>query len=156
MGQVVAVPLKSTRVFHPQWERHHIPVAEGGMTGTIQILRPDLVGSRDKESGRTDFAEPTLIYEGPARIQAKRTGEPDINERGHQVVISGQYLVCVENDCPEVLVKDLVKVMALRQGNASFVGQIMDVIDATNGTHVWDRYLGCNLQQSQNRGNGGV
>lgn len=138
------MPLPNTRVIPVGWEAWHEPVAIGSLTGEIQVFRPDFVGVRDAGTGRTDFAEPELIYEGPARVQKRDIGEANIRLAADKVVSISPYLVVVGKACPMVLVRDRILIIT-DPGDPDAVGVVLDVADVARGTLTFERDISCNL-----------
>lgn len=149
LSAVVTVPLPSTRVIHPRFEAHHVPVATGTMTAVVRVLRADTVGIRDTETGVTAYALPAVIYLGPARIQERDVGRVDIRSSAGRVQTRGDYLITLSRWCPAVLVRDVVEVF----NDADPTDRVSyEVKDAERGSLRWETDLGCDLVQPTNAG----
>ena len=56
------MPFPGTHVFHPDWETHHRPVAEGAQTATGIIRRYSSTGVHNDATGKTEYPPPTVVY----------------------------------------------------------------------------------------------
>jgi len=143
------MPLPGTRVIHPRFEAHHAPVSAGAMTCHVRLLRPDTVGTRDDEAGRQLFADPAVIYVGPARIQARDVGRAQIRDVADRNLTRGDYLVVLLRQCPPALVRDLVEVVR----EADELDRVTYVVkEAKRGSLRWETDLGCDLMNPTNTG----
>jgi hypothetical protein len=138
------MPLPNTQVIPDNWEAWHEPVVIGTMTGAVRVLRPDFTGTRDGTTGRTVFAQPTLIYEGPARVQKRDIGEANIKMAADRIATLSPYLVVVGKACPLVMVRDRVLILAAG-GDPDAVGVMLDVTDVSRGTLTFERDISCTL-----------
>lgn len=139
--------LPNTRVIPPGWEAHHRPVAEGAMTTTGRLLRPDETGTRDPVSGRTTFAEPAVVWVGRAQVGAN-SGSPTV--QADRVVTVGSYLLELPADTPLPRVRDVWEVVTCA-GDPSLPGARLRVVDVPRSGLSWQRNVGCDLEVPTNR-----
>lgn len=150
-GVVTVSPLPSTRVIHPRFEAHHTPVATGTMTGEVQVTRVDNVGTRSAVTGKTEYADPVVIYTGPARIQETAADGVQSATIGDRNATRVSYLITIMRSAGVVLARDVVTVRNPKLGlnEVSFV-----VRNATRGTLLWETDLRCDLLIPTNAGSG--
>lgn len=141
------MPLPNHHLIHPRFEAHHRPVAERAMTITGRLLRPDETGTRDPVSGRTTFANPALVYEGPAKVKAN-AGSPSV--QAERIVTVGGYLLVLPADCPLPHVRDVFEVDD--GGDPTLQGAVLRVVDVPRNTLSFQRNIGCDIEQPTNRG----
>ena len=95
------MPFPGTRVIHPDWSKHHAPVAAGGMNATVQIFNPDAaVSTWNPVTEQQDYDRGEPIYDNPARVQQLSTaGETN---QAAQDVTAHTYLVQLLFDAPHI------------------------------------------------------
>lgn len=108
------MPLRNTTVIGRGFAAHHARTVVGGMTALVRLSRPERLGTRDPESGRTPTSPPVAYYEGPGRVQASG-GITPASSAADRDVATGPYLVAVPVDVGGVpLLGDLVDVLDSR------------------------------------------
>lgn len=95
------MPFDTTRVIHPDWSKHHAPVAAGGMNATVQIFNPaDDTDGWDPVKEENTLIHGTPVYDGPARVQ--ELNRPDRATQADQEVTEHQYLVQLVMDASHI------------------------------------------------------
>lgn len=137
------MPFPGTKVFHPDWEAHHRPVAEGAQTATGIIRRYSSVGVHNEATGKTEYPEPTTVYGSPTPgpMRVVRDGVETTREIGGQQVTIRSYIVAVPADAPEIRVND--EVLVSTAGDSKLPGESLWVHDVRFGSQIWERDLVC-------------
>lgn len=137
------MPFPGTGVFHPDWEAHHRPVAEGAMTATGVVRRYSSTGVHNETTGKTEYPPPTVVYgvdaAGPMRVV--RDGVETTKIIGGQQVTIRSYTVVLPADAPEIRVND--EVVVATAGDARLPDESLWVHDVRFGSQVWERDLVC-------------
>lgn len=138
--------LRNSRVIPARFESHHRPVAEQTMTAEVQVRRHTAAGATfNTTTGRSTYADPETIYEGPARLQRPMQGETP-RQIGDRQVIVRQVIVSLPASVAEVRVGDEVRVTAYRYtdgGDRHLIGRPLWVHDIRPGSVLWQRDLTC-------------
>jgi hypothetical protein len=137
------MPFPGTRVFDPDWEAHHRPVAEGAMTATGIVRRYTGPGVFNEATGITDYPAPTTVYgvAGAAPMRVVRDGVETTREiGGRQVTVRG-YIVVLPADAPEIRVND--EVLVATAGDSKLPDESLWVHDVRFGSQIWERDLVC-------------
>jgi hypothetical protein len=137
------VGLPAAHVIPPDWEAHHRPVSSDAMATMVRVDRLDVTGVRDSVSGVTTFADPKVVYEGPARVHA--IGGNAAVLAADRVVTKGAYQVVLPADSDPAKVRDLVTVLAC--ADPALVGLWLAVVDTPRPGLVWERMYGCDLHE---------
>lgn len=137
------MPFPGTGVFHPDWEAHHRPVAEGAMTATGVVRRYTAAGDFNEAAGKTERGAPTTVYgvDGAARMRVVRDGVETVREIGGQQVTIRNYIVVLPADAPEIRVND--EVVVATAGDARLPDESLWVHDIRFGSQIWERDLVC-------------
>lgn len=138
------MPLPNTRVIPDGWEAHHRPVPASASTATITITRPAGAGTWDPDTGDVTNPDPGVVYEGPARVQA-RTG-PENPDAAGQITTIREYLVSVPDASAAPRQGDRVTVTAC--ADQLLLARTLTVLDVVRGSLTWDRPLICSLDAS--------
>lgn len=140
------MPLPNTRVIPEGWSAHHRPVAEGGMTATVQVRHPGgTPGEFDPVTGTRPNVPHAPHHTGQARIQVAPVFGGGEAVAGGQEITTVAYLVAIELDgSDECKVDDLVKVTAVDDnGDPALVGRTLTVTGVARGSLAWERDLVC-------------
>lgn len=142
------MPFPSTRTIHPDWSRHHQPVADGTRAGrcTITATSPGGDGGWDPETGPTQPDTPTApLWTGEFRAQALQTQVRQQDAAGQAVTIRA-YLITITAAAPEAPVGARVRVEECPD-NPAFVGKVLTITGVTYATHrfEWDLYADLDL-----------
>lgn len=147
---VVTVPFDSTRVIHPDWAQHHMPVTEGAMGATCTIATGG-AGGWDPTTGPTTTGMPTTLYTGPCRVQAQANAASERDAAGQLVTVS-TYLVALPASSPGVPVGDQgakVTITAMdANGDQALIGKVLTVQSNPTASLRWERDLTCTLDQT--------
>lgn len=142
------MPLPTTRLFHPSFEAHHRPVADGQATGTCRVDRPSSGTVWDDTTGTETPAPPTVVYDGPCRYQYQSAaGQPTVADTP---VPLADVRVVVPADGTEYRVNDVVTVLAAPT-NPDLVGRRLNVQAVSGSSVSWQRDLYCQLRQPTSR-----
>jgi hypothetical protein len=144
------VPLPHTRLVHPAFVNHHRQTVAATFGATVKVSRPDLVGTRNATTGKTTFAEPALIYEGPARVQARNRATAPVPV-ADRIVTVGAYLLVLPDDAPAALLRDLVDVVEVPHAPV-LEGSRLHIVDSPQADVAWQRNYGCDLYQPTAKG----
>ena len=134
------MPLKNTKVVHPDWSEHHQPTAQGTMTGLCDLFNPD--------SGPAPYPLPedydpagTPIATGiPCRVQALTSAQSAVY--ASQPTTSREYLVTVPLATVQVSAGEQGTIVKLTQADDPHLpGRTLRVIDVQHGTEIWERAL---------------
>lgn len=139
------MPLPGTRVIHPALQAHLAPVAEGGMTATVDLYDPDdkPTPAYDRATGRTTRPVQQPAFAGvPARVQPLSRGQGEaVGDAAGQDVITPPYLVAI----PHQLLADESWTVVVR-GNPddpAMVGRRLTVRRVSYATQRLQRDLFC-------------
>lgn len=144
------MPFEGTRVVHPRFETHHAPVSTGAQTATVRGYRPDPIGVRDPDAGRTVYGAPTELYYGPARIQRRDVGRGDVRGGADHNTTKGDYLLVITHlPAIPLLVRDLFEVIDPRDPTNLVTYTVRDV---ARGSLRWETDLRCDLLLPTNAG----
>lgn len=137
------MPLPGTKVFHPDWEAHHRPVAEGAQTATGIIRRYSSTGVFNEATGTTDYPAPTTVYGSPTPgpMRVVRDGVETTRQIGERTVVIRNYTVALPADAPEIRVND--EVVVSTAGDSKLPGEPLWVHDVRFGSQIWERDLVC-------------
>lgn len=152
------VGLPNMRIIDPRFQVVHQTMIRGTMRSTIRVIRlADQQGTRDPAAGRTTFATPYIVHDGPGRIQARGGGATARGPGGAaesvagRVVAVGSYLVAIPSDTESPVVGDTVKIIQCPD-DRSLEGRTLSVVDVPHSDIAWQRNLGCDLIESTPRG----
>lgn len=137
------MPFPGTGVFHPDWEAHHRPVAEGAQTATGIIRRHSAAGVFNETTGQTEYPSPTVVYgvDGAAPMRIVRDGVETTRLIGERQVIVRNYIVAIPASAPEIRVND--EVVAATAGDPLLPDESLWVHDVRFGSQIWERDLLC-------------
>lgn len=137
------MPFPGTHVFHPDWEAHHRPVAEGAQTATGIIRRHSATGVFNDDAGETEYPEPTTVYgiAEPEPMRIVRDGVETTRVIGERQVVIRNYIVAIPASAPEIRVND--EVVAATAGDAQLPDRSLWVHDVRFGSQIWERDLLC-------------
>lgn len=113
------------------------------MTADILVRRHSSDGVFDPDTGQTTFPDPTVVYEGAARIQRMSQMEVTRSIGDRQVVIRGAT-VSLPVSAAEVRIADEVQVVSYRDpdsGDPHLAGRPLWVHDVRPGSLLWQRDL---------------
>jgi hypothetical protein len=132
-----------SQMFDPNWQPYHRPTAELQMTATCTIRRPPSAAEAvfDEVSGRSVFPPPTVVYEGPCRIQGSNR-LAGVRIVGDRDVVLGRYAVAVAAEATGIAVGDEVANI-VDDANPDLAGRSIWVIDVPAGTLTWQQDLVC-------------
>ena len=143
------MPFDSTRVIHPDWSGHHMPVTEGAMGATCTITTGG-AGGWDPDTGPTP-GTPTTLYTGRCRVQAQANAAAE-RDAADQLVTVSTYLVALPASCPGVPVGDQgakVTITAMdANGDQALIGAVLTVQSNPTASLRWERDLTCTLDQT--------
>lgn len=149
---VVTMPLPNTHVIGPLWQSHHEHVAAGQMTAMISIYAPDQQGVRGVGADRTDYAEPTLVYSGPGRVQAHDIGgRVEVRQSADALTTKGAYQISIMKITAEIKVNYLV-VVDSDDDNPQLVGLNFMITDFGRSSLSWQLDFGADLLEPSSRG----
>jgi hypothetical protein len=137
------MPFPGTGVFHPDWEAHHRPVAEGAQTATGIIRRYSSAGVFNEATGQTTYPAPTVVYgvDGAERMRIVRDGVETTRVIGERQVVVRNYIVAIPASAPEIRVND--EVVAATAGDPRLPDESLWVHDVRFGSQIWERDLVC-------------
>lgn len=145
------VGLNRTTIIHPDWERHHRPVAVSTMTGLCRVIRPGQPGSYP------DFetAPDVVLVETVCRVQQQNT-PGRVNAEG-QLVDSREYLVTIPADAwpTGTVVDDTGPILVVdgylpgHAGDPDLVGRHLRVEQVLHGTLRFERDLYCTVDLTE-------
>lgn len=146
------MPLSNTKVIGPDWQSHHEAVAAGQLTATLSIYAPDQYGTRVPGSDRTSFAEPTLIYTGPGRVQAHDIGgRVEVRNAADALTTKGAYQVTIPKIDADLKVNYVITVDA-DPDNPQLVGISFLLVDFGRSSLSWQLDVGADLIEPTSRG----
>lgn len=121
------MPLPNTHMFHPQFEAHHRPVADGQLTAECTVSTATL----------------TLLYSGPCRVQRSGDGSllPVV---GDQSIAASAYMVVVPSTVDGIEADHLVEVTVCA-GDPDLVGRQFVVRGVQRGSITWQQTLACDM-----------
>lgn len=139
------MPIPGTSVLHPDFQAHHAPVAEAGMTATVDIGDPDQPGTEtyDRATGQTTLVPGTPVHSAvPARVQPLTGGGARVV--AGQDVLTPPYLVAI----PARFTADENWVVVVRacDDDAALVGRRLTVRRVAYASTRLERDLFCDDQ----------
>lgn len=132
------MPLPATRVIHPAFSERHRPVASGGHTATVRIVRPATAGVTGPDGTWTP-PPVVVVYEGAASISPRPTTQRAAMVQGERRIVLREYIVGIAWDAAVVAVDDLVEVTGAADPLLS--GTVLRVADVRGGAEQWERIL---------------
>lgn len=95
------MPFDTTRVIHPDWSKHHAPVAAGGMNATVVIRNPaEATTGYDETTDQQTSIPGPAHYDGPARVQ--ELNDSHDAAQADQQVTTRTYLLQLLFDAPQL------------------------------------------------------
>ena len=137
LGNVGRLNPRGVEIFPPGWEAHHRPVAEAGMTATVELWSgadPGWVWDEQEQKEVRDLG--MLAWTGRARVQQRIGG--DNVPAGDQQVTTHRYLVAVPS---HVVVGVIAWVKVVQSGDPGL--GLLKVVDVLKGSIRWERDLMC-------------
>jgi hypothetical protein len=148
------MPLPNTRMFHPLFEAHHRPVADGQLTAECVVTRPSSTPNAwDDAAGRNIYPPSEPIYAGSCRVQRRAMGQATVAPSvvaDRSVPVAGFVVVLTATSTPLVQVNDVVTITVCT-GDPALVGCDLKVRDSHRGSITWQRDLICDLQTATTR-----
>lgn len=145
------MPFDSTRVFHPDWAEHHMPVSEGAMNATCTI-------STSGEGGWDPIAGPTLpgativTYTGRCRV-TYLDNQPVEGDAAGQATTVRTVLVALPRDAAPQTIGARVTVTAVdTNGPSTLTGRAMTVRSTEYSSHALEQNLTCIDDQTNQPG----
>lgn len=143
-------PFAGTRVVHPDWSRHHQPVATGGMNASCVITDParTIPGAWDDDLGQYGPSTPFVVLPTDTseedgwlcRVQALNNDQ-DTEQAGQDSTVRA-YLVQLDDPglatLPDIEVGYLVQIVACRN-DPHLVGLALAVRDVQHGSERFTR-----------------
>ena len=145
------MPLRSTRVIHPDWAARHMPVVAGTMNATC-VITHGTAGGWDPVTGPT-AGTPSTTYTGPCRVQYAGTAPREADAAG-ELVTTRTVLVVLPRDLDGVPVpvqpsSARVTVTAVDEnGPTGLVGQVLTVGAVNLSSLAWEQDLTCTDDQT--------
>ena len=146
------VGLNRATIIHPDWERHHRPVAASTMTGQCRVIRPGAPG------GYPDFepAPDVVLVETVCRVQQQQNRAARGDSQG-QLVDSRDYLVTIPADAwpAGTVVDDTGPILVVdgylpgHAGDPDLVGRHLHVEQVLHGTLRFERDLYCTVDLTE-------
>lgn len=141
------MPLPNTRVIHPDWSRHHRPVAEGAMTGECVITEAASTGTVaefDETLGVSAPPTPTVVYRGICRVQRAIATESHPTIADREVTLRDYYVMLpvAAPGATQVEVNHIVEFTVMAD-DPTLVGRTMRVRGDRRGSLLWQRDLVC-------------
>lgn len=137
------MPFPGTHVVHPDWSRHHQPVATGGMNATCVITDPARAtpGAWDDATGTYGPSTPFVVVDTTAcRVQAL-TSDQDTEQAGQDSTIR-DYLVQLDDpglvSLPDLEVGYVVTITAATN-DPHLVGLALTIRDVQHGSERFTR-----------------
>ena len=148
------VGLPNQKIIPDNWAEFHRLTIAATFRSTVRVTRlGNPQGVRDSTAGRTGFAVPYIVYDGPARIQSRTTGETKggtTTVADRQLTI-GAYLVALPTDSEAAVVGDTVECLTVADDPA-IQGLNLVVVDVPHADIAWQRSYGADLYQPTIRG----
>ena len=136
------MPLPGHPLIDPRMEGHYRPVASRALPCVVRLSRLDTVGVRDPHTGRTVFADPVVLYEGPGRVLHQGAGAASVN--AERVVTVGTYLLFVPSTVTGPLLGVVGQVVSAP--NPDLLALRLRVVDTPHNSLSWQRVLGCDTE----------
>lgn len=137
-------PLRGTVVFHPSFQAHHAPVAEGGMTSTCTVTDPNAPTGKvfDSSTGQTTAGPAAPTFISPCRVQLQASIRENPLDTVGQEVAAPPYLVQLPATAPDVQEGWRVRITS-SPDDPQMVGRALTVRTVTYGSQRITRDLYC-------------
>lgn len=135
LRNVAGLNPRGVQIIPDRWEAHHRPVAEAGMTATVESWSgsdQDWIWDDAAQAEIRDYG--TLLWAGVARVQ-ERVGGGD-ESAGDQQLTLHSYMVSIPHDAP---VGGWVRVIESTDPLLDW----LKVVDVLKGSIRWQRDLMC-------------
>lgn len=134
------MPRPGSRLIPAGWAAHHAPVLDGTMTahGVITRVSGDPVFNPD--TGKSDPAPRTTVYDGPLRVQDQLLRRVEMVEFGGQQVTLGRIRVSLPLAVP-VLIHDALAITAT--DSPALAGLVLRVMQIELSSIAWQTELTC-------------